>query len=132
MGTPVAFEIQRQTRPGNKGQPVVQETLGWTMPRAPPSRRPARKTHPITATSEPDLPPLVIEKDWIERVRRSLPELPSARFQRFQKQYELNGYDANLLISEQDVAVYFEQAAAASPACLQDTRQLEYWATCTA
>jgi len=57
----------------------------------------------------------VIEKDWIERVRRSLPELPSARFQRFQKQYELNGYDANLLISEQDVAVYFEQAAAASP-----------------
>jgi aspartyl-tRNA(Asn)/glutamyl-tRNA(Gln) amidotransferase subunit B len=56
-----------------------------------------------------------VEDDWVERVRKGLPELPRAKFQRFKSQYELKDYDANLLVGEQGLADYFEQTLAARP-----------------
>ena len=112
MERAVGFEIQRQANLANKGQPVLQETLGWDEAKGVTfSQRSKEDAHDYRYFPEPDLPPLVIEKEWIERVRGSLPELPYARFLRFQKQYELNAYDANLLVSDQEVADYFEAAA---------------------
>ena len=112
----VAYEIQRQTGLYNRGQAVTQETLGWDEAKGVTySQRSKEEAHDYRYFPEPDLPPLVIEKDWIERVRAALPELPYARFKRFQSQYGLNGYDANLLVSDAQVAAYFEQAAAAAP-----------------
>jgi aspartyl-tRNA(Asn)/glutamyl-tRNA(Gln) amidotransferase subunit B len=112
----VGYEIQRQSERLEQGKPVIQETRGWddkleiTIP-----QRSKEEAHDYRYFPEPDLPPLVIDPEWIEQIRTSLPELPSAKFSRFQNQYGLNAYDANLLIVEPAVADYFEQTAAAAP-----------------
>jgi aspartyl-tRNA(Asn)/glutamyl-tRNA(Gln) amidotransferase subunit B len=63
---------------------------------------------------DPDLPPLVIAPEWVERVRASLPELPRAMSERFQMQYGLPEYDAGLMTQSKAFAAYFETAAKAS------------------
>ncbi|GAB4401682.1 MAG: Asp-tRNA(Asn)/Glu-tRNA(Gln) amidotransferase subunit GatB [Rhodoferax sp.] len=63
---------------------------------------------------DPDLPPLVIAPEWIERIRAELPELPRAMAQRFARDYGLSDYDATQLTQSQAVAAYFEAAAQAS------------------
>jgi aspartyl-tRNA(Asn)/glutamyl-tRNA(Gln) amidotransferase subunit B len=112
----VAYEIQRQSELLSRGQAVIQETRGWddvqgiTVP-----QRSKEEAHDYRYFPEPDLPPLVIETEWVEQVRRSLPELPAAKIRRFQQQYGLSAYDANVLAVEPAVADYFEQTAASAP-----------------
>jgi len=62
---------------------------------------------------DPDLPPLVVAPDWIERVRADMPELPQAMAARFVAQYGLPEYDATTLTQSQAMAAYFEAAAQA-------------------
>jgi aspartyl-tRNA(Asn)/glutamyl-tRNA(Gln) amidotransferase subunit B len=62
---------------------------------------------------DPDLPPLVIAADWVERVRSELPELPRAMAQRFVNDYSLPEYDASTLTQSKAMAAYFEAAAQA-------------------
>src|SRR5574343_961967 len=62
---------------------------------------------------DPDLPPLVIGRDWVERVRAELPELPSVMAARFQASDGLPEYDATTLTQSQAMAAYFEAAAKA-------------------
>ena len=59
---------------------------------------------------DPDLLPIVIDEDWIEEIKTSLPELPDTRKARFMSQYGLPTYDAELLASRKDVADYFDAA----------------------
>jgi aspartyl-tRNA(Asn)/glutamyl-tRNA(Gln) amidotransferase subunit B len=112
----VAYEIQRQSELLRQGQPVIQETRGWddgqgvTVP-----QRGKEEADDYRYFPEPDLPPLVIEQSWIDEVRVSLPELPGARFHRFQAQYGLGAYDAAVLTAERQVADFFEAAHAAAP-----------------
>ena len=56
------------------------------------------------------LPPLVLDAAWVEEIRKALPELPDAKKARLMKDYELSPYDASLLVSEKETAVYFEEA----------------------
>ncbi|WP_424858717.1 Asp-tRNA(Asn)/Glu-tRNA(Gln) amidotransferase subunit GatB [Tepidimonas sp. HKU77] len=65
---------------------------------------------------DPDLPPLVIAADWVQRVRAELPELPRAMAQRFVQQYGLPEYDAALLTQSPAMAAYFEATVAAGAA----------------
>ncbi|SMC18514.1 aspartyl/glutamyl-tRNA(Asn/Gln) amidotransferase subunit B [Andreprevotia lacus DSM 23236] len=62
---------------------------------------------------DPDLPPLVIGEDWIERVRGELPELPAAMQQRFQSQYGIPAYDASTLTASKALAAFYEATVAA-------------------
>ena len=62
---------------------------------------------------DPDLPPLVINEAWIERVRSELPELPEAKRQRFTSEYRLSAYDAALMTDDLDTVDYFERALVA-------------------
>src|SRR5262249_9507548 len=64
---------------------------------------------------EPDLPPLVIGREWIERVQAQMPELPDAKLARFVEQYGLSVYDAEQLTAERALADYFEAGIAAQP-----------------
>jgi aspartyl-tRNA(Asn)/glutamyl-tRNA(Gln) amidotransferase subunit B len=57
---------------------------------------------------DPDLPPLVIDAAWIERVRAAMPELPDDMRRRFVDDYGLSTYDATTLTASRDVAAYFE------------------------
>lgn len=112
----VAYEIQRQSERLRQGLPVIQETRGWddengaTVP-----QRSKEEAHDYRYFPEPDLPPLVIDAEWIETVRGSLPELPAARLCRFQDKYGLSAYDAGVLTVEPAVADYFDRTAAADP-----------------
>jgi aspartyl-tRNA(Asn)/glutamyl-tRNA(Gln) amidotransferase subunit B len=63
---------------------------------------------------DPDLPPLVIEPEWVERVRSRMAELPRAMSARFVKDYGLPEYDATTLTQSKAMAAYFESAAQAS------------------
>jgi aspartyl-tRNA(Asn)/glutamyl-tRNA(Gln) amidotransferase subunit B len=63
---------------------------------------------------EPDLPPLVVSREWVEEARASLPELPAEKRRRFAAEHALPAYDAGVLTQEPDVAGYFEAAARAS------------------
>ena len=63
---------------------------------------------------DPDLPPLVIGRDWVERVKAEMPELPRAMAERFVRDYGLPEYDATMLTQSTAVAAFFETAAKAS------------------
>lgn len=106
----VAYEIKRQIELIQQGKPVRQETVGWDENLGMTvTQRVKEQEDDYRYFPEPDLPPLVVDPDWIERVRAALPELPIAKFQRFQTQYGLNAYDAGVLVAEPVVADYFEQ-----------------------
>jgi len=108
----VAYEIQRQVDLIQKGGQVVQETRGWDEARGITfPQRVKEGEDDYRYFPEPDLPPLVVEPEWVEQIRRTQPELPAGRLQRFQQQYELGSYDAAVLTLEPRVADYFEQAA---------------------
>jgi aspartyl-tRNA(Asn)/glutamyl-tRNA(Gln) amidotransferase subunit B len=111
----VAYEIQRQSELLRKGERVIQQTRGWDEVQGVTlSQRSKEEAHDYRYFPEPDLPPLVIDPGWIEQIREYLPELPAARFRRFQAQYGLSAYDAEVLTVEPAVADYFEAAAAAA------------------
>ncbi len=103
------YEIARQIRVVESGGQVVQETLGWDDLRGETySQRSKEHAHDYRYFPEPDLPPLEISRDEVERIRATLPELPDARRDRFLAQYGLSRYDAALLTTERGVADYYE------------------------
>ncbi len=109
-----AFEIERQTAVLNSGGQVVQETRGWhDAKRITFSQRIKEEAEDYRYFAEPDLPPLDIDDAWIERVRAGLPELPEAKFGRYQSDYGLSDYDSRVLAEEKEVAAWFETAVAA-------------------
>ncbi len=113
----IAFEIQRQVNKLEHGEVVRQETVGWDDNRGVTfTQRVKEGEEDYRYFPEPDLPPLVIDQEWVNQVRQALPELPDAKFHRFISQYELKEYDAGVLTTEQAVADFFEQAVKAAPA----------------
>jgi len=109
MERSIAFEIERQSALLDAGGQVEQETLGWDeiTNRTYPQRS-KEDAHDYRYFAEPDLPPLVVEPEWVDRVRTALPELPRARAHRFAREYDLSAADAGLLAADGDVAAYFE------------------------
>ena len=116
------YEIGRQRGLLMDGEPVVQETRLWD-PEANRSTamRGKEEAHDYRYFPDPDLPPLVIDDDWIREIRNTLPELPEEKRRRFMTQYGLSEYDAGVLISSQELAVYFERClkhfASPKPVC---------------
>jgi aspartyl-tRNA(Asn)/glutamyl-tRNA(Gln) amidotransferase subunit B len=76
--------------------------------------RSKEEAHDYRYFPEPDLPPLVVSEEFIEKVRASMPELPEARRKRFMEQYSLTFSDASQLTSELALADFYESAVAAS------------------
>jgi len=110
----ISYEIQRQVSVVRGGGIIRQETLGWDDARGVTvSQRGKEEAHDYRYFPEPDLPPLVVEKEWVKRVWADLPELPQAKLRRFTFQYGLSAYDADLLVAEPEVAEYFDQAVEA-------------------
>jgi aspartyl-tRNA(Asn)/glutamyl-tRNA(Gln) amidotransferase subunit B len=109
------YEIKRQSEIYSRGGIVEQETLGFNEATGKTySQRGKESAHDYRYFPEPDLPALVLEHDWIESIRASLPELPEAKTQRFIEQYELKLQEARLLTSEKELADYFERVSSKS------------------
>jgi aspartyl-tRNA(Asn)/glutamyl-tRNA(Gln) amidotransferase subunit B len=109
------YEIERQRRILAAGDEVEQVTLGWLEAEGRTYiQRSKESAHDYRYFPEPDLPPLRIERSWVEELRRTLPELPLARRDRFQRDYGLGRYDAEVLVADRHVADFYEQVVAAT------------------
>ena len=104
------YEAKRQRKVAAEGRRLVQETRGWVEEKEKTvAQRSKEYAHDYRYFPEPDLPPLVLNREWVEEIRSKLPELPEARRDRFVAEYELPLYDANLLTSSRAMADYFEE-----------------------
>ena len=109
------YEIARQIDVVTAGGTVDHETRLWDVGAGRTvTMRGKEEAHDYRYFPEPDLPPLTLDPDWIEEIRRGLPELPDARRRRFVEQYSLPDYDAGVLTTSRELADYFEATAAAS------------------
>ncbi|HIJ74506.1 MAG TPA: Asp-tRNA(Asn)/Glu-tRNA(Gln) amidotransferase subunit GatB, partial [Candidatus Hydrogenedentes bacterium] len=105
----IEYEIARQRDILEAGEAVVQETRGWDAERGVTvSQRSKESAHDYRYFPEPDLVPLAIDEAWERAVCAGLPELPRARWQRFQEEYGLSAYDAGVLVATRATADYFE------------------------
>ncbi len=115
MGQAIHYEMERQSEILESGQTVPQETrlfdpsTGTTR-----SMRGKEDAHDYRYFPDPDLPPLVIEPETIERLKATLPELPDEKKQRYKEKFELGSYDCNLITAELPTALYYEEALASS------------------
>lgn len=110
----IEYEIQRQIDLIEDGGTVVQETRLFD-PNSGKTRsmRSKEEAHDYRYFPDPDLVPLVISDQWVERARQELPELPEQRRKRFVSELELPEYDAEVLTANRALAEYFEAGVAA-------------------
>jgi len=110
----IDYEIRRQIDVLESGGSVVQETRLFDADRGvTASMRSKEHAHDYRYFPEPDLLPLVVDRAWLDELRRDLPEMPRARCARFVAEYGLPAYDAEVLTARRDLADYFEAAVAA-------------------
>jgi aspartyl-tRNA(Asn)/glutamyl-tRNA(Gln) amidotransferase subunit B len=103
------FEIRRQQAVLEDGGRLVQETRLWDAARGTTqTMRGKEEAHDYRYFPDPDLVPIAVEAEWIEEIRRNLPELPEVRRQRFARQYDLSESDAEALTSSKSLADFFE------------------------
>ncbi len=104
------YEIRRQIELIKKGGEVVQETRLFNVDEGVTySMRGKEEAHDYRYFPEPDLLPLIVDKTWIEDIRKGLPELPVEKMERFIDTYGLPKYDVEILVSDKELAAYFEE-----------------------
>ena len=115
MQRAIEFEVGRHIQVLESGGRLSQETRLWD-DRAQETRvmRSKEEAHDYRYFPEPDLPPLIVSQDFIDDVRKAMPELPEQRSQRFAEAYGLSFADATQLVSERSLADYYEATAKAS------------------
>ncbi len=120
----IDYEIDRQITVLETGGKIVQETRLWNEKEGKTyTMRSKEDAHDYRYFPEPDLPPLEVSKEWIERLRDDQPELPEARRQRFMRDYDLNADESFTLTGDRKLADYFETAARAA----NNTRAAANW-----
>jgi aspartyl-tRNA(Asn)/glutamyl-tRNA(Gln) amidotransferase subunit B len=113
MEDAINYEVRRQIELIEDGGTVVQETRLYDPDRKETrSMRSKEDSQDYRYFPDPDLPPLVISPEWIERVRAAMPELPDAMRRRLMADYGLSEYDAVVLTQSKAMAVYFEAVVA--------------------
>jgi len=110
----IEFEVRRQTELIEDGGKVVQETRLYDPDRGETrSMRSKEDAQDYRYFPDPDLPPLSIDEAWIERIRAGMPELPEAMRTRLVREYALAAPEAAMLVSQREMASYFERLVAA-------------------
>jgi aspartyl-tRNA(Asn)/glutamyl-tRNA(Gln) amidotransferase subunit B len=107
----IEYEIHRQIAVINSGGRIVQETrLYDSAKNVTQSMRSKEEAHDYRYFPEPDLPPLLVSNQWVEKVKNQLPELPDEKAQRFVKEFGLPEYDAKVITSSKALAAFYEEA----------------------
>jgi aspartyl-tRNA(Asn)/glutamyl-tRNA(Gln) amidotransferase subunit B len=113
MEEAIHYEVRRQIELIEDGGKVVQATRLWDPDRKETrSMRTKEDAQDYRYFPDPDLPPLVIQPDWIERVKAEMPELPGAIRARLTGEYGLPEYDSLVLTASKDMAAYYEAVVA--------------------
>ncbi len=111
----INYEVRRQIELIEDGGTVVQETRLYDPDKKETrSMRSKEDAQDYRYFPDPDLPPLAISQEWIDRVKTTLPELPGAMRERFVAEYALPEYDAMVLTQSKGMASYFEDVVAAA------------------
>ncbi|MCD6407704.1 Asp-tRNA(Asn)/Glu-tRNA(Gln) amidotransferase subunit GatB [bacterium] len=106
----LTFEGRRQINLLKKGEEIIQETRLWNENlQITEGMRSKEEAHDYRYFPEPDLVPVEINAEWIEKVKETIGELPSERKERFMRDYNLSDYDATLLTSKKEIGDYFEK-----------------------
>lgn len=104
------YEVARQARVLESGEKVIQETRTWDEGKGVTlTLRSKEEAHDYRYFPEPDLAPLVIDKEWVEKIRKTLPELPAARRSRLEA-LGLSAYDAAVITQGKAMADFFDAA----------------------
>ena len=113
MQQAIDYEVHWQIAEIEEGRAIQQATVLFD-PNTGETRamRSKEDAHDYRYFPDPDLLPLVIDRDWVERTRTTMPELPAAKKQRFMTDFGLSGYDATTLTTSLETADYFEAAVA--------------------
>ncbi|NUB12661.1 Asp-tRNA(Asn)/Glu-tRNA(Gln) amidotransferase subunit GatB [Azospirillum brasilense] len=108
----IEYEARRQIEIIEEGGKIDQETRLWdTTKFVTRSMRSKEEAHDYRYFPDPDLLPLELDADWVEDIKRTLPELPDDKKARFISEYKLSPYDANVLVSEKARADFYEAVA---------------------
>ena len=108
----IEYEARRQIEILEDGGKIDQETRLWdTTKFETRSMRSKEEAHDYRYFPDPDLLPLELDPEWVEDIRKTLPELPDDKKARFINDYKLSAYDANVLVSEKAKADYYEAVA---------------------
>ena len=104
------YEIKRQISILEEGGEIIQETRLWDANEGiTVAMRSKEEAHDYRYFPDPDLVPLRVDENWIEEARKSLPELPGQKKERFVKDYKIPEYDADILTSTKAMANYYEE-----------------------
>jgi aspartyl-tRNA(Asn)/glutamyl-tRNA(Gln) amidotransferase subunit B len=124
----IEVEARRQVQLIEDGGTVAQQTRLYDSARG--ETRPMRSKEndfDYRYFPDPDLLPLVLEPEWLDRLRAELPELPDAKKARFIAQYGLSAEDAGVLVAERASAEYFEQVAQRTEGTRRDPKAAANW-----
>ena len=111
----IQYEIERQIHELESGNPITQETRLYDSQQN--TTRPMRSkefANDYRYFPEPDLLPINLEKDFIDEVISTMPEMPEQKRERFISEYNLSNYDADLLALDKDLANFFEEVSKVS------------------
>ena len=106
----IDFEIQRQIELLESGNEVITETRTFDASTGQTySMRTKEDLNDYRYFPDPDLQPIVVTEEWIQKIKESMPALPEELYEKFVKTYGLSDYDATSLTEEKDIALYFEE-----------------------
>ena len=105
----IDYEIKRQAKALDAGETIVQETRGWDDNKGKTvSQRKKENADDYRYFPEPDIPPMIFTDEYIEELRRSLPELPHQKEKRFKEEYNLSDENCSVITADKDTAGFFE------------------------
>jgi aspartyl-tRNA(Asn)/glutamyl-tRNA(Gln) amidotransferase subunit B len=108
----IEYEIKRQSALLDKGERVVQESRLWDVTEnKTKTMRSKEEAHDYRYFPEPDLVPILLSEDYVQMIRKNLPELPAAKQARFASNYGLTPYDAGVLTADMELADWYEEGA---------------------
>ncbi|MAF43845.1 MAG: Asp-tRNA(Asn)/Glu-tRNA(Gln) amidotransferase GatCAB subunit B [Parcubacteria group bacterium] len=104
------YEIERQGKVLASGKKVLHETRGWNdRDEVTLSQREKEQDHDYRYFPEPDLPPLSLSKDYINKIKAEIPELPQSRRERFAREYKLDEKSIEVFVVNKSLGEYFEK-----------------------
>jgi aspartyl-tRNA(Asn)/glutamyl-tRNA(Gln) amidotransferase subunit B len=123
----IDFEVARQAAALDAGEPLAQDTRGWSEERGETYRmRSKEESHDYRYFPEPDLPPLRLDPAWINEIAAGLPELPAARRARYAS-LGMQGSTAEVIVGSADLSAAFEKLREVDPAL--PVAQFANWVT---
>ena len=110
IGQAIDYEFERQTEIINSGGKVDQETRLFDEKKGETrSMRSKEEAHDYRYFPDPDLPPLEFSDDWIDEIKKNLPELPDVKKENLIDEYKISSYDASILVSDKNNVEFFDK-----------------------